>query len=117
MTYSCSLGSVHSPSLHILPLSLPLHKQRGGSRAGKQGSPGPVPLRMDTVQRQKAAREAWGSGYSHCCYQNHKRERDRKNSFSVRMKSETEKLSETSGRGKPGVGLREGNTARGLLND
>lgn len=55
MTYSCSLGSVHSPSLHILPLSLPLHKRRGGGRAGKQGSPGPVPLRMDTVQRQKAA--------------------------------------------------------------
>lgn len=94
-----------------------MHKRLDGSRAGKQGSPGPTPLRMDTMQRQEVAREVWGSGYSRCCYQNHKRERDRKNSFSVRMKSETEKLSEPSVRGKPGVGLREGNAARGLLND
>lgn len=113
------LGSVHSPSPCCDITSRPhtsflstFHFASGWAAL----SPGPVPAQWTHGRGRRWPQEVWGSSYGCWRCENHKRERDRKKSFPVRMKSEREKLSEkTWVKEKPNVGFHERNTAQWVV--
>lgn len=119
------LGSVHSPSPCCDITSRPhtsflstFHFASGWAVAGLTSR-----TVLDLFPQQwthgRGRRWPWevrGSSYGCWRCENHKRERDRKKSFPVRMKSETEKLSEkTWVKEKPNVGFHERNTAQWVV--